>query len=776
MKKIWIFFLSFICCLSAASFAANTLLKTNVVHTTVQRIPIPVKVTVKNENWVETISICNTTSNPIPLNDIEFNFNYAVTMPTNIWGQPWAAWHVQSQTGSQVVLLGGTPYTPALQPDPNCINPLTIQFSASPDTPAPTGPFVFKASGTPSTENGKLNITMPPIPETGLTNPQVTLTGMGQTLTRTVAWGTIWDISNLVAGSYTVTSSNVGNGQHTYQANPINTTVKANETTEVAVKYTLTTTNTGNLTLTIPTLPVDGLNNPTITVQGMGKTLNQTVTWGTQWKLTNLAVGDYTVTSSTVTNDTDTYQADPISITVMPNQTAQAAIKYTIISAGTANLSINMLDAPEAGLSNPIITIEGMGKTFNKTLAWGTKWDLTQLAIGTYKVTSSTVSNGTHIYQAIPVNVTLCATNPARVTMIYTMGSTNTGNLTINLPSTPETGLINPQLTVKGAGQTFNQTVAWGNSWQLTKLGVGDYTITSSTLNNGTHTYQANPINTSVSATSTTPLKLVYKPVNTNRPSSWTNIKHVVIIVFENENSGNVLNQPFFKSLTTRGAHLEQYSALTHPSQPNYLALISGSTFSVTDDSIHNINAKHLGNLLNAKGLSWKSYAEAYPDNCFQGSKSGTYYRKHEPFINFINVQNSPDECAKIVPGEQFFSDLAADRLPTYSLYVPDINNDGHDTGIAFADKYFSKTFGPILNNANIMSNTLFIITFDEDDGSAGNKIYTTFVGAGVKPGATSTVKYTHYSTLKTIEDIFQLGTLGVNDQSAAEILDIWEF
>ncbi|WP_131782916.1 alkaline phosphatase family protein [Legionella gresilensis] len=775
MKKIWIFLLTFICCFSVASFAAKAL-KPKVVHTMVQRVPIPVQITVKNENWIETISICNTTSSAIPLNDIELNFNYDVAMPTNIWGQPWAAWHMHSQAGKQVVLLGGTPYTPALQPDPNCNNPLTIQFNASPDTPAPAGPFVFKASGASSNEKGKLNIAMPSIPEDGLANPQVTITGMGQTLNHTVAWGAVWSVSDLVAGSYTVTSSNVSNGQHTYQANPINITVKANETTEVSVTYTLVTSNTGNLTVTIPALPADGLNNPAITVQGMGKTFNQTVAWGTQWKLTNLAAGNYTVTSSTVTNGTTTYEASPVTIGVIANGTVQAAMKYTPVSTSTASLTVSILDEPEAGLSAPEITVEGMGKKLNKTVAWGTKWDLTQLAVGTYKVTSSVVSNSTHTYQANPVNVTLCATNPARVTMIYKIVSGNTGNLTINMPPMPETGLAKPQITVTGAGQTFNQTLAWGTQWQLNKIAVGNYTITSKTVSNGIHTYQSNSPYTSVSTNSTTPISLVYSTVNSGRPISWNNIKHVVIIVFANENSDNILNQPFFKSLTTQGAYLSQYSAITHPSQPNYLALIGGSTFGVTNNNIHNINARHLGDLLNAKGLSWKSYAEAYPGNCFQGSKSGTYSHKHEPFISFINVQNNPDECAKIVPSHQFFSDLAADKLPTYSLYVPDINNGGHDTGIAFADKYFAKTFGPIFSNASIMNNTLFIITFDENDGGAGNKIYTAFVGAGVKAGATSANKYSHYSTLRTIEEIFQLGTLGVNDQSATEILDIWEF
>ena len=72
------------------------------------------------------------------------------------------------------------------------------------------------------------------------------------------------------------------------------------------------------------------------------------------------------------------------------------------------------------------------------------------------------------------------------------------------------------------------------------------------------------------------------------------------------------------------------------------------------------------------------------------------------------------------------------------------------------------------------MSDTLFIVTFDEDDGRSKNNVYTIFLGAGVRKGATSAVNYNHYSLLKTIEAIFELGTLGMNDLSTTVISDIW--
>lgn len=259
-----------------------------------------------------------------------------------------------------------------------------------------------------------------------------------------------------------------------------------------------------------------------------------------------------------------------------------------------------------------------------------------------------------------------------------------------------------------------------------------------------------------------------------NRPASWDNIKHVVFIVFENASAAQALQQPFFKSLAAKGAYLKTF-AITHPSQPNYLALVGGSTFGVSDDANHNIDSRHIGDLFKAKGLTWKAYAEGYPGHCFQGAEDKTYVRKHMPFISFVDVQTSEIECAKVVPGSQFFKDVNTNKLPTYSFYAPDLNQDGHDTDVAFADKWFADTFAPIFNNPAVMSNTLFIVTFDEDDYSAFNNIYTVFIGSGVKAGAINPKSYTLYNLLRTVEEIFQVGSLGTNDTLASEITGIWQ-
>src|SRR5262245_46417535 len=248
----------------------------------------------------------------------------------------------------------------------------------------------------------------------------------------------------------------------------------------------------------------------------------------------------------------------------------------------------------------------------------------------------------------------------------------------------------------------------------------------------------------------------------------------VLIVVLENENESKAIEQPFLKSLAARGAYFTQWTAIAHPSQPNYIAMASGDTHGVADDANVDLDVRHLGNLFEARGLRWKVYAEGYPGGCRLDASIGPYVRRHVPFISFKNVQDDPARCAKIVNASEFFDDLAAGALPEYSLFIPDRNSDGHDTGVEFADRWLKATFGPLLDDPHFMQGMLFVVTFDESKHRGGNRIYTAFYGDDVVPGSVSDHPWNHYSLLRTIEDAFGLGTLGLNDASAEPIRGIW--
>jgi hypothetical protein len=246
--------------------------------------------------------------------------------------------------------------------------------------------------------------------------------------------------------------------------------------------------------------------------------------------------------------------------------------------------------------------------------------------------------------------------------------------------------------------------------------------------------------------------------------------KKVMILVFENSDYEDALKQPFFAKFAKDGTLLTNYHGATHPSQGNYIALIAGDMLGVTDDYDFNLDGNHVGDLLEAKGKTWRVYAEDFPGNCSLRSVSGRYARKHNPFISFKNIQQNPSRCRNIVNASTLQSDIQNGTLADYSFYIPNLNNDGHDTGVGYADKWFSRTFGPLIQDPRFMNGMLLVATFDEGEDDPTNHIYTVLLGAGVKANVTFNKNVNHYSLLRMIEDGFGLGTLGRKDAQAETI------
>jgi Phosphoesterase family len=304
-------------------------------------------------------------------------------------------------------------------------------------------------------------------------------------------------------------------------------------------------------------------------------------------------------------------------------------------------------------------------------------------------------------------------------------------------------------------------------------------------------------------------------------PTQVPRFKKVVVVFFENDDEKNALQFPFFQSVAKRGALLTNYRGVTHPSEPNYIAFAAGTLDyrgvaiavggdavagggMIDDDVQYDLPGRHLGDLLEAKNLSWKNYAEDYPgtdSKCFTGShdktadgSAGKYARRHTPFMSFTNVSTSNSRCTKhITNASAFEKDLANGALPAFSFFTPNLIDDGHDSSTEAADQWFKQTFGPLLDDPKF-ADVLLVATFDEnscntigagdtpeDDAKKArcvgdqNVVYTAFVGNGVKPGSSSDVRYDHYSLLKTVELGLDLGDLGKNDASAVPITGIWQ-
>ncbi|MBO0876745.1 MAG: acid phosphatase, partial [Pseudonocardia sp.] len=204
-----------------------------------------------------------------------------------------------------------------------------------------------------------------------------------------------------------------------------------------------------------------------------------------------------------------------------------------------------------------------------------------------------------------------------------------------------------------------------------------------------------------------------------------------------------------------------------HPSQPNYIALFSGSTHGVTDDSCpRNLGDQpNLARQLIDAGLGFAGYSEDQPAVGFTGCTSGrAYARKHNPWVDFANV---PAEANR--PLSTLGADFAS--LPAVTVVIPNLCGDMHDCPVAAGDNWAHQHLPGYLDWART-HNSLLIVTFDEDDGTSGNRIPTLFVGPMVRPGAIAD-RIDHYSILRTIEDMYRLPPIGAS-ATTAPITDIW--
>jgi arylsulfatase A-like enzyme len=243
---------------------------------------------------------------------------------------------------------------------------------------------------------------------------------------------------------------------------------------------------------------------------------------------------------------------------------------------------------------------------------------------------------------------------------------------------------------------------------------------------------------------------------------------HVMVVVFENESANDVLGSSdarYLTSLAESGATFTDAHAETHPSQPNYLALFSGSTQGVTDDHcLDELPGDNLGSQLLDAGLSFGGWSEGMPKAGYTGCETRDYARKHNPWVNFSNLPASVNQPLSAMP-----ADYA--QLPTVSFVIPDLCNDMHDCGVAAGDDWAKKFLTPYVSWAG-QHNSLLLVTFDEDDGSTDNHIPTFLVGAGVQ--ATSTdERIDHYDMLRTLEEMYGLPPLGKAADGQA-ITDVW--
>jgi acid phosphatase len=240
---------------------------------------------------------------------------------------------------------------------------------------------------------------------------------------------------------------------------------------------------------------------------------------------------------------------------------------------------------------------------------------------------------------------------------------------------------------------------------------------------------------------------------------------HVVIVIEENKPFDAVARQSFLARASQLGVTFTDYRAAQHPSEPNYLAMWSGSTHGLGSDPcpVDLGSSPSFGSQLLDAGRSVAIYSEDLPSPGYLGCSAGAYVRRHNPLASFSATSGAEHN----LPFSDFPTDYA--KLPDVAVVVPNLDNDMHDGSVAAGNAWLERHLSGYLDWAQT-HDSLLVTTFDEDDKSAGNRVYTSIVGQRVVPGTDAT-PMTHYRLLHTLEAAFGLPALG---EAGAPVTDIW--
>ena len=217
---------------------------------------------------------------------------------------------------------------------------------------------------------------------------------------------------------------------------------------------------------------------------------------------------------------------------------------------------------------------------------------------------------------------------------------------------------------------------------------------------------------------------------------------------------------PYINSLARVCGLATSYAAVTHPSLPNYIAATSGDTWGIADDNPPSSHPLAVNSIFQQAGGG--SYQESMPANCAL-SNSGTYAVKHNPEAYYTNIRTActlDNRPMGTTSAGAFASALSLGRLPSFSFVTPNLCNDTHDCSVQTGDAWLQSWVPKITASPSYQAgNTVLFITWDEDDGSSSNRIPAIVVSPYTTPGTQSGTTFTHYSLLRTTEQLLGITT-----------------
>jgi len=274
-------------------------------------------------------------------------------------------------------------------------------------------------------------------------------------------------------------------------------------------------------------------------------------------------------------------------------------------------------------------------------------------------------------------------------------------------------------------------------------------------------------------------------------PPGSSPFDYLVVILMENKGFNSINgNAAYLNQLASSYSLATRYTAVNHPSLPNYLALSGADTFGCGGyDGAPNSNSctatawnsQNIIDRIESAGLTWRGYMESMPSNCYNRDSSN-YVVRHDPFVYYNDIVTNQARCNRIVPATastdvELINDLGSPSTATNFMWLtPNLCNDMHDCSIAIGDNYLSQVVPKILqSNIFQTQKAALLITFDEGTAtSPTDLVYTVWAGPVVKRSYQSSVAYTHYSVPRTIESAWNLPTLTTNDASATAMTEFF--
>jgi phosphatidylinositol-3-phosphatase len=252
--------------------------------------------------------------------------------------------------------------------------------------------------------------------------------------------------------------------------------------------------------------------------------------------------------------------------------------------------------------------------------------------------------------------------------------------------------------------------------------------------------------------------------------------RHVVWIWFENHGIDKVIGArqaPYFTSIARSCGLATHYSAITHPSLPNYIAATSGGTQGIHGDGPPSKNATRARSIFEL-ARSWKAYEESMPRPCHLRNGGSGYAVRHDPSAYYLRLR--PALCRRDVAlgsprAGALASDLRRDRLPAFSFITPNTCNDMHDCGVSTGDAWLRRWLPVLLASRAYRSGTTAIfVTFDESERGGSNHVAMIAIAPSVRRGSRTAVPAGHYALLRTTESMLGLRPLLGNAAHAGSL------